>query len=53
MSVPIGEENLKNYGVSTTPTLVFVDPKGMVQVYHPGKMTYTELVAGMKKILAD
>ena len=53
MSVPISEENLKNYGVSTTPTLVFVDPKGMVQVYHPGKMSYTELVAGMKKILAD
>jgi thiol-disulfide isomerase/thioredoxin len=49
MPVPISEENFKNYGASTTPTLVFVDSKGIVSLYHPGAMTYDELVAATKK----
>jgi thiol-disulfide isomerase/thioredoxin len=53
MPVPVSEENVKNYGASTTPTLVFVDKKGIVQLYHPGAMSHAELVDGMKKILAD
>jgi thioredoxin-related protein len=53
MPVPISEENLKNYGASTTPTLVFVDPKGIVRLYHPGAMSQAELVAGVQKILAE
>ena len=34
--VPVSEENLKNYGASTTPTVVLVDRAGIVRLYHPG-----------------
>jgi thiol-disulfide isomerase/thioredoxin len=51
MPVPVSEENLRNYGASTTPTLVFVDPKGIVRLYHPGAMSHAALVAGIEKIL--
>jgi thiol-disulfide isomerase/thioredoxin len=53
MPVPISEENMKNYGVSTTPTLVFVNPNGIVKTYHPGAMSHAELMAGIRRILAD
>lgn len=43
MMAPVSEENFKNYGASTTPTLVLVDAAGIVRLYHPGKMTYEEL----------
>jgi len=43
MAVPVSEENFKNYGASTTPTLVLVDRLGIVRLYHPGVMTYEEL----------
>lgn len=52
MSVPISDENIKNYGVSTTPTLVLIDPKGIVRLYRPGRMSYDELNAVMKKMMA-
>ena len=51
MPVPISEETMKNYGVSTTPTLVFIDTKGIVRVYHPGALPYAGLVSAVKKIL--
>lgn len=51
MAAPISDDNLKNYGASTTPTLVFVDTKGVVQLYHPGTMSHAELVEGIEKIL--
>jgi thiol-disulfide isomerase/thioredoxin len=40
---PVSEEDFKNYGASTTPTLVLVDRRGVVRLYHPGQMTYEEL----------
>jgi thiol-disulfide isomerase/thioredoxin len=40
---PIHEENFKNWGASTTPTLVLIDRAGTVQLYHPGQMSYEEL----------
>ena len=43
MTVPVSDENFKNYGASTTPTIVLVDRSGTVRLYHPGKMTYEEL----------
>jgi thiol-disulfide isomerase/thioredoxin len=49
--VPVSEENFRNYGASTTPTLVFVDRKGIVRQYHPGAMSYAELATGVKAIL--
>jgi len=53
MAVPVSEENFRNYGSSSSPTLVFIDRKGLVRLYHPGAMPYTELVAGAKAILAE
>ncbi len=47
---PVSEENFKNYGASTTPTLVIVDRRGIVRVYHPGVMTLEELRAALNKI---
>ena len=51
MPAPVSEENFRNYGASTTPTLVFVDRKGIVRLYHPGAMSYAELAAQVKTIL--
>jgi thiol-disulfide isomerase/thioredoxin len=53
MPAPVSEANFKNYGSSSSPTLVFIDRKGIVRLYHPGSMTYPELVAGVNAILGD
>jgi thiol-disulfide isomerase/thioredoxin len=53
MPAPVSEENFRNYGASTSPTLVFIDRKGIVRVYHPGAMSYAELVAAAKAIVGD
>ena len=52
VSIPVSEENFRVYGVSSTPTLVLVDGKGIVRMYHPGAMIAEELrlaVAGVAK----
>jgi thiol-disulfide isomerase/thioredoxin len=43
MPAPVSEDNFKNYGASTTPTLVLIDRHGFVRIYHPGKMSAEEL----------
>jgi thiol-disulfide isomerase/thioredoxin len=43
MPVPIAAENFKEYGASTSPTLVLIGSDGRVRLYHPGRMTYDEL----------
>lgn len=53
MSVPLSEENFKNYGASTTPTLVLVDRQGIVRLYHPGAMPYAQLAAQVAKVVAN
>ena len=45
MPAPLSEENFRNYGASTTPTLVLIDRKGVVNLFHPGSMTFEELKA--------
>ena len=47
---PISDENMKNYGASTTPTIVLIDRQGIVRLYHPGNMTLDELRAALIKI---
>ena len=47
---PISEANFRNYGASTTPTLVFIDRHGIVRAYHPGAMTLDELRAALNRI---
>jgi thiol-disulfide isomerase/thioredoxin len=41
--VPVSEENFRNYGASTTPTLVLVNRNGIVTLYHPGNLNDAEL----------
>ena len=48
---PVSEANFKQYGASTTPTLVFIDRRGIVREYHPGAMTAAELKTAIDKIL--
>jgi thiol-disulfide isomerase/thioredoxin len=50
VSTPLGEDNMKNYGASTTPTLVLIDRQGIVRMYHPGAMTLEELRAALKRL---
>jgi thiol-disulfide isomerase/thioredoxin len=47
---PLSEANFRNYGASTTPTLVLIDRSGIVRVYHPGAMTIEELRAALDKV---
>ena len=51
-AVPVSEENHKRYGVSTTPTMVVLDRKGIVRVYHPGMMTAEELDAAIRPLVS-
>ncbi|HEY7337886.1 MAG TPA: TlpA disulfide reductase family protein [Bryobacteraceae bacterium] len=41
----VNEQNFRLYGASTTPTLVLIDRKGIVRMYHPGAISYPELRA--------
>ncbi len=43
MPVPLSESNFEKWGSSTTPTLVLIDRRGIVRLYHPGRMSYEEL----------
>lgn len=49
MPVPLDEETFRNYGSSTTPTVVLIDRAGIVRVYHPGIMRDAELRAALDK----
>jgi thiol-disulfide isomerase/thioredoxin len=51
--VPISKSNFTNYGASTTPTLVLVDRKGRVALYHPGLMQYDDLRSAIEKTLSN
>jgi thiol-disulfide isomerase/thioredoxin len=47
----VNEQNFTLYGASTTPTLVLVDRKGIVRMYHPGAVPYAELRARVAALL--
>jgi thiol-disulfide isomerase/thioredoxin len=49
---PVSEANFRNYGASTTPTLVLIDRHGIVRLYHPGAMTIEELRAALNRTLS-
>jgi len=51
--VPVSEANHTRYGVSTTPTLVLIDRREVVRLYHPGTMTEEELSAAIEPLLAS
>jgi thiol-disulfide isomerase/thioredoxin len=52
MPVPLDEENFKVYGASTVPTLVLIDRRGIVRLYHPDVMPYEELAVAIERVLA-
>jgi thiol-disulfide isomerase/thioredoxin len=52
VEVPLSEENFANYGVSTTPTLVLVDAKGIVRLYNPGNLTFDQLSSAVAPLIA-
>ena len=49
VETPLSEANFTRYGVSTTPTLVLLNPAGIVTLYHPGLMTFEELSAALRR----
>jgi thiol-disulfide isomerase/thioredoxin len=49
--VPVSSANFNRYGASTTPTLVLIDRKGRVSLYHPGLMQYDDLRAAIQKVM--
>ena len=51
--VPVSATNHTAYGVSTVPTLVLLDRRGIVRLYHPGNMTEEELSAAISPVLAS
>ena len=53
MPAPISEETFRQYGSSTTPTLVFIDRAGIVRLYHPGKMTFEEMRRELQRLIAS
>ena len=49
--VPLDTGNFQRFGASTTPTIVLVDRRGIVRLYHPGAMTESELRAALEPLL--
>jgi len=49
--VPVSKVNFDKYGASTTPTLVLIDRKGRVALYHPGFMAYEDLRAAIERAM--
>jgi thiol-disulfide isomerase/thioredoxin len=43
-TVPVSAESFASWGASTTPTVVLVDRRGIVRLYHPGEMEKDELL---------
>jgi thiol-disulfide isomerase/thioredoxin len=50
--VPVSVANHQRYGVSSTPTVVILDRRGIVRLYHPGQLTEDELESQLRPLLA-
>ncbi len=53
MPVPVSDETLRSYGVSTTPTIVLIDKNGIVRLYHPGAISFEELAPKIEDLLGS
>jgi thiol-disulfide isomerase/thioredoxin len=49
--VPISDEAMRRYGVSATPTFVFIDRGGTVRAYLPYRMTEERLADSIEALL--
>lgn len=52
VGIPLDAGNFERFGVSTTPTIVLVDRRGIVRLYHPGLMDEKTLRAAIEPLLA-
>jgi thiol-disulfide isomerase/thioredoxin len=52
-AVTLSEKNHLRYGVSSTPTVVLLDRKGTVRLYHPGQMTEAELEPLVRRLVEE
>jgi len=53
VAMPVSKELYSAYGVSTSPTLVFIDRAGNVANYHPGRLTAEELDAVLATLVSS
>jgi thiol-disulfide isomerase/thioredoxin len=51
-TVPVSGELFTRYGVSTTPTLVFINRDGTVKLYHPGQMTKEQIEPVIRSLVS-
>ncbi len=51
VSVPISNDAMLRYGVSATPTFVFIDRTGVVRAYLPYRMTEERLAEAIEPLL--
>ena len=50
---PVDTETMVRYGVSATPTWALVDPKGIVRLYAPTRLTEAELSRRIESALGE
>jgi thiol-disulfide isomerase/thioredoxin len=53
VSAPLDTETMVRYGVSSNPTLVLVDKKGLVRLYTPTRLSEGELSRRIEELLAE
>ncbi len=53
VSAPIDTETMVRYGVSSNPTLVLVDRKGLVRLYTPTRLSEEELSRRVEELVAE
>jgi thiol-disulfide isomerase/thioredoxin len=53
LEVPLSEDTFAKFGVSTTPTMVLLDKRGIVSLYHPGNASYELLASKIEAALAS
>lgn len=51
VQVPLDAGNFERFGASTTPTIVLIDRRGIVQLYHPGVMDEASLRSSIEHLL--
>lgn len=51
VQVPLDAGNFGRFGASTTPTIVLIDRRGIVQLYHPGVMDEASLRSSIEHLL--
>ena len=51
VTVPLNAANFQRFGASTTPTILLIDRRGIVQLYHPGVIEETALRSAIESVL--